>query len=155
MTRVGTVGTSLSRDDLEKQEGFSVTRIGTVGTSLSTDDLEKGEDFLWTTTCTVCTSSSKDDLEKREGFLATAVGTVGTSSSTNCTYGLSDEKREEDSISWTRYWYQRLRSEKAFSRDRGVPRKEKTRSLIGIVTVLVSIPGGCCLTSPLTKCDPT
>ena len=83
---------------------------------------------------TVGTSSSTDDLEKREGFLASDVGTVGTSSGTNCTYGLSDEKREEDSISFTRYWYQRLRSEKVYSRDRGVPRKEKTRSLICIGT---------------------
>ena len=76
-----------ARDDLEKREGFLVTRVGTVGTTLSTDD-----------------------LEKREDFVATAVGTVGTSLSTNCTYGLSDKKREEESISWTRYWYKRTRT---------------------------------------------
>ena len=64
-----------ARDDLEKREGFLVTRVGTVGTS-----------------------SSRDDLEKREGFLASNVGTVVTSSGTNCTSGLSDEKREEYSI---------------------------------------------------------
>ena len=51
-----------------------------------------------------------DDLKKQEGFLTTAVGTVGTSSSTNCTYGLSDKKREEESISWTRYWYECTRT---------------------------------------------
>ena len=59
---------------------------------------------------TVGTSSITDDLEKREGFLATVVGTVGTSSNSNCTYGLSDEKREQDSISCTRFWYERTRT---------------------------------------------
>ena len=104
--------------DLKKREGFLVTRVGIVGTSYSTDD-----------------------LEKREDFLATNVGTIGTSSSTNCTYRLSNKKREEESISWTRYWY--------------VRRSMYARSLIGIGTGTwyVSIPGGRCLTSPLTKCD--
>ena len=107
-----------ARDDLEKREGFLVTRVGSVGTS-----------------------SSTDDLEKREGFLSTSVSTVATSLSTNCTYGLSHEKRKEESISWTRYWY--------------VRRSMYARSLIGIGTGTwyVSIPGGRCLTSPLTKCD--
>ena len=59
---------------------------------------------------TVGTSSITDNLEKQEGFLATVVGTVGTSSNSNCTYGLSDEKREQDSISCTRFWYERTRT---------------------------------------------
>ena len=69
------------------REGFLVTRLGTGVTTLSTDD-----------------------LKKREDFLATAVGTIGTSSSTNCTYGLSNEIREEEFISLTRYWYKRTRT---------------------------------------------
>ena len=40
----------------------------------------------------------------------TDVGTVGTSSSTNYTYGLSNKKREEESIGWTRHWYERTRT---------------------------------------------
>ena len=55
-----------------------MTRLGTVGTTLSTDD-----------------------LDKREDLVASAVGTVGTSLSTNCTYGLSDERQDEELLSWT------------------------------------------------------
>ena len=60
-------------------------------------------------------------LEKREGFVGTAVGTIPCA---NTSHDLSvemqegffadsrnDEKREEKALSWTRFWYERTRTD--------------------------------------------
>ena len=60
-------------------------------------------------------------LEKREGFVGTAVGSIPCA---NTSYVLSvemqegffadprnDEKREERALSWTRFWYERTRTD--------------------------------------------
>ena len=61
------------------------------------------------------------ELEKQEGFVGTAVGTIPCA---NTSYDLSveiqegffaesssDEKQEEKSLRWTRYWYERTRTD--------------------------------------------
>ena len=60
-------------------------------------------------------------LENREGFVGTAVGSIPCA---NTSYILSvemqegffadprnDEKREEKALSWTRFWYERTRTD--------------------------------------------
>ena len=71
-------------------------------------DLKKQEDF-------------GKVLEEQEGFVGTAVGTIPCA---NTSYDLSvemqegffadsrnNEKREDKALSWTRYWYERTRTD--------------------------------------------
>ena len=61
-------------------------------------------------------------LEKREGFVGTAVGSIPGCANTSHDLSVemqegffaessSDEKREEKALSWTRFWYERTRSD--------------------------------------------
>ena len=74
MTRVGTVGTSLSTNDLEKQEGFLATAVSTVGTSSSTNctyglsDEKREEEFISLTRYWY--EHTRTAIKEQEGLLA-------------------------------------------------------------------------------------